>query len=145
MILYHDTNALIYSLTGKPEFKDPARHWLDSFAALQGALLVTSRLTILEALIGPLKQADVERTGRIEAAFNGLVLLDIDDVTIRRAAAIRAGHPLRTPDAIHLAAALESEADVFLTADRRLKQFKDLRVADVLRDDPEAFLAGYVP
>ena len=72
MILYLDTNALIYSLTGKPEFKDPARHWLDSFAALQGALLVTSRLTILEALIGPLKQADVERTGRIEAAFNTL-------------------------------------------------------------------------
>ena len=145
MILYLDTNALIYSLTGKPEFKDAARGWLDSFAALQGALLVTSRLTILEALIGPLKQADVERTSRIEAAFNGLVLLDIDDATIRKAAAIRAGHPLRTPDAIHLAAALESKADVFLTADRRLKQFKDLRVADVLRDDPEAFLAGQVP
>ena len=108
MILYIDTNALIYSLTGKPEFKDPARNWLDSFAALQGALLVTSRLTILEALIGPLKQADVQRTSRIEAAFNGLVLLEIDDVTIRRAAAIRAGHPFRTPDAIHLAAALES-------------------------------------
>ncbi len=34
---------------------------------------------------------------------------------------------------------------MFLTADRRLKQFKDLQVADVLRDDPEAFLAGRVP
>lgn len=66
-------------------------------------------------------------------------------MTIRRAAAIRAAHPLRTPDAIHLAAALESRADMFLTADRRLKQFKDLQVADVLRDDPEAFLAGRVP
>ncbi|MBK5256410.1 MAG: type II toxin-antitoxin system VapC family toxin [Vicinamibacteria bacterium] len=145
MILYIDTNALIYSLTGKPEFKDPARNWLDCFGRPPGAVLVTSRLTILEALIGPLKQADAQRTSRIEAAFNGLVLLDIDDVTIRRAAAIRAGHPLRTPDAIHLAAALESRADVFLTADRRLKQFKELRVADVLRDDPEAFLAGLVP
>jgi len=145
MILYIDTNALIYSLTGKPEFKDPARNWLDSFARSPGSLLVTSRLTILEALIGPLKQADVQRTTRIEDAFNGLVLLEVDDVTIRRAAAIRAAHPLRTPDAIHLAAALESRADVFLTADRRLKQFKELQVADVLRDDPEAFLAGRVP
>ena len=51
----------------------------------------------------------------------------------------------RTLDAIHLAAALESRADVFLTADRRLKQFKELQVADVLRDDPAAFLAGRVP
>ncbi len=41
MILYIDTNALIYSLTGKPEFKDPARNWLDSFARSPGSLLVT--------------------------------------------------------------------------------------------------------
>lgn len=141
MILYIDTNALIYSLTGRPELKDPARNWLDRFGRSPGALIVTSRLTILEALIGPLKQADTKRIGRIEAAFNGLILVDLDEPTIRRAAAIRAGHPLRTPDALHLAAAVESKADIFLTADRRLKQFRDLRIADVLRDDPEAFLA----
>ena len=63
MILYIDTNALIYSLTAKPEFKDPARNWLDSFARAPGSLHVTSRLTILEALIGPAAYTAKRRSG----------------------------------------------------------------------------------
>lgn len=106
---------------------------------------MTSRLTVLEALIGPLKNADDPRRALIETALGGLIILDLDDATVRKAAAIRATYPLRTPDALHLAAAAETRAGIFLTADRRLKQFKEVRVADVLRDDPETFLANRRP
>ena len=46
---------------------------------------------------------------------------DIDRNVARRAAWIRANFPsVRTPDAIHLASALESGAGIFITLDRRL-------------------------
>ena len=51
-------------------------------------------------------------------------------------ATIRAGTQHRTPDAIHLATATLRNADVFLTADRRLKSYRVLRVLDVLRVRP---------
>lgn len=68
-----------------------------------------------------------------------MMVIDVDAGIAERAAAIRASSQHRTPDAIHLATALTCRADLFLTADRRLKAFRDLRVADVLRDEPATF------
>jgi predicted nucleic acid-binding protein len=45
-----------------------------------------------------------------------------------RAAEIRAQHGFKTPDAIHLAAAIESGCDRFLTNDRRLARFTGITV-----------------
>ena len=45
-----------------------------------------------------------------------------------RAAHLRARYDLRTPDSIHLASALESRADLFLTNDRRLCQVEEIPV-----------------
>lgn len=41
---------------------------------------------------------------------------------------IRAHYGFKTPDAIHLAAAVVSGCDVFLTNDHRLDRFSDLAV-----------------
>lgn len=46
----------------------------------------------------------------------------------RHAAAIRAKHNFRTPDALHLAAALAGACDMFLTNDAALKPFPDIPV-----------------
>lgn len=138
MILYLDTNVLIYGFAASARFREPTRRWLDWHADQPGALLVTSRLTVLEALVGPIKKGDDVRLQSTEAALAEILIVDLDDPTVRRAAEIRAAHPFRTPDALHLAAAVESQADICLTADRRLKSFRELRVADVLRDKPGA-------
>ncbi len=55
---------------------------------------------------------------------------------LRRATQIRATLGVRTPDALHLAATAEAQADIYLTGDRRLKAYKGVAVADVLRDKP---------
>ena len=44
----------------------------------------------------------------------------------RRAAEIRAQFNFRTPDALHLAAAVEAACDVFLTNDAQLTRFTGL-------------------
>jgi predicted nucleic acid-binding protein len=45
-----------------------------------------------------------------------------------RAAEIRAQYGFKTPDAIHLAAAVVSGGDAFLTNDHRLDRFADIAV-----------------
>jgi|CXWL01.1.fsa_nt_gi predicted nucleic acid-binding protein len=137
MILYLDTNVLVYRFATSPRLRAPAREWLDWHAQQPGGLVVTSRLTVLEALVGPLRKSDVARQRLTENALNEVLVLDIDDAVVRRAAVIRARTRFRSPDALHLATAVEAQADIFLTADRRLKSFKDVRVVDALRDRPE--------
>ena len=137
MILYLDTNVLVYSIAANDELREPTQRWLDWHTQQPGALLVTSRLTVLEALVGPIKISDKARLQRTEAALESVLILDLDDGVIRRAAQIRATHGVRTPDALHLAAATEAQADIYLTGDRRLKAYKGGRVADVLRDKPD--------
>lgn len=79
----------------------------------------------------PVRQGDAGRVQDFEAFF--AVRLDavisftrpIYDRTTR----IRAVYPrFKTPDALHLAAAVESGCDVFLTNDHRLQQFTGITV-----------------
>jgi len=45
---------------------------------------------------------------------------------------LRSRHRFKTPDAIHLATAIEEHADVFLTGDDDLKRCTDVKI-EVLR------------
>lgn len=140
MILYLDTSPLIYSIAAGARFREPTLRWLDWHAAQPGSTIVTSQLTVLESLVGILRRNDAILRSELEKALEAAMIVDVDSEIAKRAAAIRASSQHRTPDAIHLATALICGADVFLTADRRLRAFPGLRVADVLRDDPAAFL-----
>lgn len=97
--------CFVYSIAAKDELREPTQRWLDWHTQQPGALLVTSRLTVLEALVGPIKIPDKARLQRTEAALDSLLILDLDDGVVRRAAQIRATHGVRTPDALHLATA----------------------------------------
>ncbi len=77
MILYLDTNVLVYSIAANDDLREPTQRWLDWHAQQPGALLVTSRLTVLEALVGPMKSPDKTRLQRTEAALDSLLILDM--------------------------------------------------------------------
>ena len=62
------------------------------------------------------------------SASPGLLCVGLSAAVCRRAAGIRASHRYRTPDALHLAAAVEADCDLFGTADRRLRSFPDIEV-----------------
>jgi predicted nucleic acid-binding protein len=97
---------------------------------------VTSELTILECLVGPLKAGDIMREAEFEKFFRqpGVRLIPITEPILRRAARLRAAIPkLRTPDAIHAATALELGAALFVTNDRGFRGVPGLPAA-VLAD-----------
>lgn len=92
---------------------------------------VTSALTLLETLVVPLRRGRADLARRYEEVLvlgRGLTLAPLDLDLLRAAAALRAHHGLRTPDALQLAAAFALGASVFLTNDRRLPQLAGLRV-----------------
>jgi len=129
LLIFVDTNILIYHLEANPDLGAAASARL---AALHeaGDQVVVSDLVRLECWVGPLKSADSELLSRYDGFF---VLPDVRVVALTsvvcdRAAVIRATHGFRTPDALNLAAALESGCGTFLTHDLRLAMFPELAV-----------------
>jgi predicted nucleic acid-binding protein len=59
---------------------------------------------------------------QILKSFSTLTLLAIDEKLAETAAMVRARHGIRLPDAMQVAAAIQGEATLFITNDKRLKK-----------------------
>jgi predicted nucleic acid-binding protein len=55
-------------------------------------------------------------------------MLPIDAAVAHRAVVLRAQYHIHVPDALQIAAAIESRDTVFVTNDRRLKKVQDLDI-----------------
>ena len=82
--------------------------------------LVASELTRLECLVLPVRTADTLLQQRYERLFDRMTLLPMTRAVFERATDLRATHSLKTPDALHLACAIENGCDEFWTNDERL-------------------------
>lgn len=81
----------------------------------------------------PLREGDAGLLARYDAVLDPTVvrMVDLTAPIIDRAAHLRATHNFRTPDALHLATAIEVGASVFFTGDATLAKCPDL-VVDVI-------------
>ncbi len=96
--------------------------------------LVTSVLTLMEVLIAPKRERQMQlcqRYRELFAAFPGLTVLSIDPPIAEVASDLRATFTLRTPDALHLATAIVAGAEAFVTEDRRLSNVSAIRVIGI--------------
>lgn len=82
--------------------------------------LAVSDLVLLECLVGPLATANKRAETDIRRFLERCLTLPLGNAVFERAARLRAQHRLKTPDALHLAAAMEHGCDEFWTNDRRL-------------------------
>ncbi len=129
MLVYLDTNIVIY-LVERPADLGPAASARVAELRSGGHTLVVSHLVRMEARVGPLRRADHVALAHFDAFFEGseVEVLDLMGSTFDRAAETRARIGYTTPDALHLAAAVEAGCEVFLTNDARLQGFPGLRV-----------------
>ncbi|HLK36677.1 MAG TPA: PIN domain-containing protein [Polyangiaceae bacterium] len=125
-----DTSTFIYLIEKHPVFfraVEPIFQAIDG-GAVQAA---TSVLTLLEVLVKPLETNATALADDFRAAVSAspnLRVLDVDRPIAERAAAIRAVHGYRTPDAVHLATAEMVGADAFVSNDGRLCGYGGVRV-----------------
>ena len=128
--LYADTQVFVYSVEKHPIYAPLLR---PLWAALAGGTLevVSSELTLLEALVGPLKKGDPALVADYESAFvaPGVRLLSITPAILREGARLRATlSKLRTPDAIHAATASSVSCTLVLTNDHAFRSVPHLPV-----------------
>lgn len=117
MKIYLDSCILIYLLDGpEPFFQAVAGAMRDT----RNALFCFSDLVRLECLVGPIRRGDGEQRQVFEAQFQRMTYLSLTLLVFDLAAELRAQHRIKTPDAIHAAAAIAHACNEFWTNDRRL-------------------------
>ena len=132
MIAFFDASALMYLIEGKDPFAGKVRKELATATAnypnLQAAV---SRLTWLECRVGPMKRNDGTTLAAYDAYFTrqDLIWVELNKDVVELAAAIRAKHGLRTPDALQAASCIQLGAEhLFLSGDSAFRRVGGLNV-----------------
>ena len=126
MRIYLDTAPVIYLVERVPHYADV----VDRLVSADGIMQITSDLTRLECRVKPMREYKVALLQDYDDFFNEVVeeIVSLSHVIMDHATDIRAHYGFKTPDAIHLAAAVVAGCEVFLTNDHRLDRFSDLTV-----------------
>ena len=126
MRLYLDTSPIIFAV----ERVEPHCTAVAARISLPDVSLVTCELAWLETRVKPLKNNDTALLADFELFFQESLasVLPLDRRTMTKAAELRANHRFKTPDAIHLAAAILGHCDVFYTNDQDLKRCSEIVV-----------------
>ena len=130
-----DTAPIIYFIQQHPRYDSTVT---EIFRRIDDGDLeaVTSVITLTEVLVHPIQmgRSDLHRayfTLLTQSAH--LTLTGIDESIAEQASVLRAHYHLRTPDALQIAVAMESECDAFLTNDKKLRMIPHLKV--IVLDD----------
>lgn len=119
--LYWDACVLIYRLQDVEPWK---RRIASALATIPAPKLVVSELGRMECRVKPLREADLATLAKYDTFFAATTLgwVPYNRPVCDLAADLRARHALKTPDALHLAAAIIGECSELWTNDRRLEQ-----------------------
>ena len=85
--------------------------------------LLTSALTVCEALVLPTKIQNAELIATYKNQFSQMEILSIQFKTSEHFAQLRATTSVKTPDALQIACAREARIPFFITNDERLSQY----------------------
>jgi predicted nucleic acid-binding protein len=125
-----DTAPFIYyidDVTPYADLLDPVFSLLENHALRA----VTSTVTFAEVLTKPFADKNFSMADEIKftlKSFSSLSVASIDEKLAEAAALIRARHAIRLPDALQIAAAIQGEATLFITNDKRLKKVDGVEV-----------------
>ena len=117
--VYLDTCCVIYLLEDVPVFSQQIRKYM---AVNMDAILCVSPLVRLEALVKPTCDGNIALIADYEIFLAEQQWLAVGDVEFDRALSLRASHRIKTPDALHLATAMQHDCVEFWTNDERLRQ-----------------------
>ena len=125
-----DTAPFIYFIENVAPYAD----LLDPIFSLvenHAVCAVTSTVTFAEILTKPFADKNFALADEIKftlKSFSSLSVASIDEKLGEAAALIRARYTIRLPDALQLAAAIQREATLFLTNDKRVKKVDAVEV-----------------
>jgi predicted nucleic acid-binding protein len=121
-----DSVSIVYYLERNPRYFDAAAEWMERVNA--GRLTaVASALLLAEVLVPAYRAGSPAAARKARAALERIPNFQLLEVTAGVsdvAARLRAEHNLRTPDALHVATALNQEVEWVVTNDSRLRRIE---------------------
>ncbi len=125
-----DTAVFIYLFEGSGVFARRAEELLHRVE--QGTVeAVFSSIGVIEILTGPKKLKKYDLVAQYKnhlARFPHLTIMGINEHIVDIASDLRARYGIATPDAIHIATAVDFGAGKFITNDRSLRKIKEISV-----------------
>jgi predicted nucleic acid-binding protein len=125
-----DTQILTYVVEGHRTFGRPALRIIQSIEAREYAGVFAS-IGVIELLTGPKKAKRYDLVflyRQLIQRYPNLSIINLNERIIELASDVRAQYNIRTPDAIHIATAIDAGAGIFYTNDRNLKRVKEIKV-----------------
>jgi len=116
-LIYLDSCLVIYAVEDPDGSGRTVRRMLAERADEEFAI---SPLVVMDCLVGVIKAGEAQRRAQHERYLATFAMLPLSAQVGVRAAELRAAFGLKTPDALHLAAALHGGCDAFWTNDQRL-------------------------
>jgi predicted nucleic acid-binding protein len=132
VIVFLDTNIVIYYIEGPPEFGPRAVQAITDLRAGKHTFAV-SDLVVMESRVHPIRNNDLQTLAQFDGFFSlrDVQVFKLTTAVCQRATHLRAKYNIKTPDALQLGAAIVHGCDRFLTADSRLSSCIDIPI-DVL-------------
>ncbi len=131
MKIYFDSCIVIYLVENHPEYASKVERRISELSG--NDTLCSSPLVHLECLVTPFRTRDASLIGNFKSFFETQEMLEMSAEVFEKAARLRADyHSLKTPDAIHLAAASHFDCHEFWTNDDRLHSVIPILVKNVL-------------
>ena len=124
-----DTSVWIYALENNAKFFRSAVGVLEQIESGSAAACF-SVIGMIELLTGPKFLGETiiaEQYKHQLANFPNLTIVGISENIVDLSSDLRAKYGLHTPDAIHVATAIDFGASVFITTDKTLKKVKEIR------------------
>ncbi|MFY9265491.1 MAG: PIN domain-containing protein [Solirubrobacterales bacterium] len=129
-LIYLDSCLVIYAFEDSGERGKNVRDLIGSEPSRQFAI---SPLVKLECLVAPMRDANLELQHHYEQGLEQFAQLPLGDDVFLRAAETRARFGIKTPDALHLAAAQIHHCEALWTNDDRLVTAAHGLAVDVFR------------
>jgi predicted nucleic acid-binding protein len=131
--VYFDVNPIIYFIEQNTQFAETVTPVFEMIG--DGSILAfTSELSLTEILIKPIR----DNLNQVIQAYKELLLdpelftlISPNQDTFLLAAELGGKLSMRTPDAIHMACAIESKCKYFITNDKGIKSTGDVTVVQI--------------
>ena len=126
MRYYLDSAPLIYLI----EEVEPYSSKLEARLASNEVIQLCSELSRLECRVKPWREGKVNLVAAFDSYFKHVIheIVPLSATVIDLATDMRARYGFKTPDAIHLSAAIIAQCDVFLTNDYRLNRCTEIKI-----------------
>ena len=128
--VYVDTNIIIYLIEGLSEYEKPLGEIRELLETSQ-LHPITSELSLAECLVQPFKTNATEAVSLYRTFLEDsgcFDLLQVHKEVLVQAAYITAETKMKLPDAIHVATAITTNCNLFLTNDKNIRTPSNMEI-----------------